>query len=221
MNIVIPCANHKTLEPPTIYGGQSIHFQAAEDLDNNRYTPWSRVPGGNYTFVELLQRQNQKGLDADEAGIDEKSLCAAGELYSNPVYEEVREFCNQNGHNLYILSAGWGLVSATTRLPAYDVTFSNQAQREKRITTAQRLRQPYLNELASLKTETHVFLPSKYLQFFVGMGMGMRNLRVHWGRHLPEATYDMLGVPAENVVRVDVNNANTNWHYNAINAFIE
>lgn len=49
-------------------------------------------------------------------------LFPAWELYTKPAYRELAEHFGIG--NLYILSAGWGLVKADYLLPKYDITFS-------------------------------------------------------------------------------------------------
>lgn len=57
-------------------------------------------------------------------------LARAFELYSNSVY---RRLADKVGvENLYILSAGWGLIAATFLTPVYDITFTAKADAYKR-----------------------------------------------------------------------------------------
>lgn len=69
----------------------------------------------------------------------EKTLLMAYELYSHPRYSELyRKFKK----DLFILSAGWGLVNSEFKLPNYDITFSKNKNtidkniRNKKITVA-------------------------------------------------------------------------------------
>jgi hypothetical protein len=52
-------------------------------------------------------------------------LPEASQLYKNPAYARLAG--SPNIRSFYILSAGWGLVKSTFRLPHYDVTFSCMA----------------------------------------------------------------------------------------------
>ncbi len=54
----------------------------------------------------------------------------AYQLYANPASVELVQSLGED--NVYILSAGWGLVPATYLLPDYDITFSNSADEYKR-----------------------------------------------------------------------------------------
>ena len=57
-------------------------------------------------------------------------LMSAWRLYSHAVYERLVTHCGVN--NVYILSAGWGLISASFLTPDYDITFSSSADGYKR-----------------------------------------------------------------------------------------
>ena len=49
-------------------------------------------------------------------------LLPAWQLYENPVYELLKNHCGLK--RLYILSAGWGLITAGFLTPCYDITFT-------------------------------------------------------------------------------------------------
>jgi hypothetical protein len=57
-------------------------------------------------------------------------LLPAYRLYVNPIYQ--RLVSRFGPSNVFILSAGWGLVSAEFLLPDYDITFSSMAPPFKR-----------------------------------------------------------------------------------------
>jgi hypothetical protein len=57
-------------------------------------------------------------------------LLPAWQLYDRPVYRELVHALG--AENVFILSAGWGLLSADFLTPNYDITFSKTAKRYKR-----------------------------------------------------------------------------------------
>ena len=61
---------------------------------------------------------------------DSLGLLPAWQLYRPPVYSELAAAFGLE--NLFILSAGWGLLAADFLTPYYDITFTNQADRYKR-----------------------------------------------------------------------------------------
>jgi hypothetical protein len=54
-------------------------------------------------------------------------LLPAFELYENDIYRAMVKQCGVE--KTYILSAGWGLIDAAFLTPAYDITFSAQADK--------------------------------------------------------------------------------------------
>jgi hypothetical protein len=85
------------------------------------------MPGGGGSWRDHLARYNEGGANPD-------SLLQAADLYEPPVYGHVAEAHGRT--NLFILSAGWGLVRGDYLLPDYDITFSHvpAADRWKRRT---------------------------------------------------------------------------------------
>lgn len=68
--------------------------------------------------------------DYNRSGENPFGLKRAAELYQHPVYRRLED--RFGSANLYILSAGWGLIPANFLTPLYDITFSAQAERWKR-----------------------------------------------------------------------------------------
>lgn len=62
----------------------------------------------------------------NSSGKNDNSLLPAYKLYSHPSYKKLVE--KFGVENIYILSAGWGLVRSDYLLPDYDITFSNAAE---------------------------------------------------------------------------------------------
>ncbi len=79
---------------------------------------------GNKTWRQHLINYNK------QPGNNPLGLLPAFEFYSNDTYRRlVTEFGIEG---VYILSAGWGLISASFLTPVYDITFSGAAERYKR-----------------------------------------------------------------------------------------
>ena len=74
--------------------------------------------GGSWR--ELLLAYNQG------AGTNPFGLLRAFELYQHRVYRDLVERFGLR--NCYVLSAGWGLISAAFLTPVYDITFSASAE---------------------------------------------------------------------------------------------
>jgi hypothetical protein len=73
----------------------------------------SDVPG--QTWRQELERYNQNSENP-------LGLLKAYSLYENDVYREL--VATLGAENVFILSAGWGIVSADYLLPDYDITFA-------------------------------------------------------------------------------------------------
>lgn len=81
-------------------------------------------PASEKTWREVLVSYNA------DVGTNPWKLIPAWRLYQNSIYELlVQEF---GIDKVFILSAAWGLVSASYLLPDYDVTFSASAEPYKR-----------------------------------------------------------------------------------------
>lgn len=97
--------------------------------------------------------------------------------------------------NLYILSAGWGLVNATYRLPEYDITFSNSKNNYNQRKYKDNSFYDY-NQLNLESDEDIVFIGSdSYIKSFLNLTIGTRNRKIiyHYGNQpdyiLPDNTF--------------------------------
>lgn len=114
MKIVISCCARKN-GGPFIHNGRMINFisQVDQVVPNNEiyFHPDDSVPNGDITWRELV---NQQGLN--------NNLQSAYELYSPAIYSSLFQ---KFGNDLFIFSAGWGIIRADFKLPKYNITFSN------------------------------------------------------------------------------------------------
>jgi len=95
------------------------------------YRPDDAIPGTNKTWRQELEEYNQ---ECKQTGRNPCGLCKAYELYKPKrdkcIYKDIVETYGER--NVFILSAGWGLVRAGYLLPNYDITFAQQAESWKR-----------------------------------------------------------------------------------------
>ena len=131
-------------------------------------------------------------------------LLPAWKLYKNPAYGElVSAFGIQN---VFILSAGWGLIPADFLTPNYDITFSASADAYKR-----RHRRDRYEDLAMLPKDTGkpvVFLGGKdYIPLFCSLSESIKSERTVFynSETVPDA-------PGCGLCRFPTK-ARTNWHY--------
>jgi hypothetical protein len=130
MRIVIQCAATKSAEARRLRAadGREVLFVAdpanAPPQSDTVYARPDDPADGGHTWRQLLADYNEA-----ETG-NHLSLLPAYRLYANPVYQRlVSKFGTSR---VFILSAGWGLVSADFLLPDYDITFSPMAPLFKR-----------------------------------------------------------------------------------------
>ena len=139
-------------------------------------------------------------------------LLPAWQLYQNDTYALLHDKYGSN--HLYILSAGWGLISADFLTPYYDITFSRSADRYKHRDAKDRY-----NDFCMLPTdiaEPVVFFGGKsYVPLFCRLTMHIREKRVMFynSKEAPDA-------PSCDLKRYDTARR-TNWHYSCVKDFIE
>jgi hypothetical protein len=138
-------------------------------------------------------------------------LYPAYRLYKNAAYERLtKRFGMQN---IFILSAGWGLISASFLTPMYDITFSMSAEAYKR-----RGRRDRYADLCTLPGDADdiAFVGGKdYLPLFCTLtrALGGRKTVFYNSRNAPDA-------PGCRLQRFETT-TRTNWHYECANALIE
>ena len=113
MKIIISCCDTKN-GGPLIHNGEMINFVSHVDQvvpnDEMYFHPDDLVTNEGITWRELV---SQQGLN--------NNLQPAYDLYRPPIYNSLYQ---KYGNDLFIFSAGWGIVRADYKLPKYNVTFS-------------------------------------------------------------------------------------------------
>ena len=140
------------------------------------------------------------------------NLLPAWRLYDNRVYGRLVE--RMGVDNVYILSAGWGLISAAFLTPSYDITFSQAADAYKRRRHSDRYRD--LQMLPNQTREPIVFFGGKdYLPLFATLTSSISTTKIVF--------YNSAKVPQMPgcVLRRFDTRARTNWQYECANAFVD
>lgn len=210
MKIVIQCAASK--DPAagmmTTSDGTSVLFVADP----------ARAPARTdvvYARPDDFAEDGQRGRDVllrynQQPGNNPLGLLPAWRLYRHPAYGKLVE--RFGAANVFILSAGWGLIRADFLTPAYDITFSAQADAYKR----RRAHDAYadFNMLEGRGNEPVAFFGGKdYLPLFC------RLTEDYAGRRI--AVFNSATQPQAHGVRFVRyhTRTRTNWHYEAVNAF--
>jgi hypothetical protein len=147
-----------------------------------------------------------------DPGNNPLGLYPAFKLYEKDVYRRIVDHFGLP--NVYILSAGWGLIRADFLTPHYDITFSQRADHYKRRRKTERYED---FRMLPSETEEHiVFFGGKdYLPLFSALTTGI---------HAPKTVfYNSASMPSGQgcELRRFETSARTNWHYECANAFID
>jgi hypothetical protein len=142
------------------------------------------------------------------------ALLPAWQLYDNRVYGRLVEKFGLG--NVYILSAGWGLISASFLTPDYDITFSFVKPEDayKRRRKSDRYRD--FEMLPTNTREPMVFFGGKdYLPPFAALTSSINAPKTVF--------YNSAQMPQMRrcVLKRFETRTRTNWHYECANAFLD
>ncbi len=212
MIVVIQCAAGKPPHAGRVIttAGKSVVFVGDPSAapGNPSYTyarPDDRSDTGK-SWRDVLLEYNQN------APRNPLRLLPAYQLYDNPVYGRlVRRL---GIANVFILSAGWGLIGADFLTPYYDITFSTQAERYKRRRHTDDYRD--FRMFPDSTEDEIVFLGGKdYLALFCALTSGVRGRRTVFFN-----SSRRLSAPGC-VLRRYETSTRTNWHYECANALLD
>ena len=221
MKIIIQCCASKvpfagTFKTKT---GKPIHFVANPSAvyENTEcyYRPDDLIPWSNMSWRAFLKKYNDnyklKKYNPD-------NLLMSGDLYSPPAYSDL---INKFGYeNVYVLSAGWGLVRSDYLLPSYDITFSYRAANLKR-----RKQNDHYHDFNELYYNMSSINENEKIYFFGG------------NSYLPLLYRLLSKIPADKIIYYISENVpkktrykyirypnpsgrKTNWHYDCIQDYI-
>ncbi|MYB50782.1 MAG: hypothetical protein F4X77_01075 [Acidobacteriia bacterium] len=211
MIVVVQCAARKMPRAGHFvsHDGRRVLFVARPEamragLDGQIYARPDDVAEAGKSWRTLL-------LDYNEAPAENPyGLLPAWQLYKDPTYGLLRKHYGLD--RLYILSAGWGLLSARFLTPAYDITFAPSADPSKR-----RLKGDNYDDSCMLPPDTSepiVFFGGKdYVPLFCKLTAGQhRHRTVFYAGKAPDAPdcdLRLFGDPF------------TNWHYQCAKAVVQ
>lgn len=212
MNVVIQCAAGKRVDAGHMRtaSGKAVLFVAdpmdAPQSESLEYARPDDVAHGSSTWRDLLVEYNKA------PGSNPLKLLPAFELYENPAY---RKLAAKFGiGNLFILSAGWGLLPASFLTPAYDITFSQSADAYKRRRKKDVYRDLSLIPIGS--PQPTAFLGGKdYLPLFTRLTHGAKGQRIVFYNSMNQP--DAPGCE----LRRFATTTRTNWHYECAKALVE
>ncbi len=161
---------------------------------------------GQKSWRQLLIEYN------NDPGNNPLGLYPAFKLYKKVVYGRIVDHFGLS--NVYILSAGWGLIRADFLTPCYDITFNHSAEHYKRRGKTDRY-----DDFRMLLSETE-----EHIVFFGGMDYLPLFSALTTGIHAPKTVFynsaSMPSVRGSKLRRFETS-TRTNWHYECANAFID
>ncbi len=211
MRIVIQCAagkdpsagTMKTREgTPVLFVADPARAPVRTDIVYSRPDDFAE-DGQRWRDVLLLYNR--------QPGINPLGLLPAWRLYRNPVYGRLVERFGEA--NVFILSAGWGLIRADFLTPSYDITFSAQADPFKRRRSSDAYAD--IGMLEGQQNEPVTFFGGKdYLKLFYLLTDNYEGRRI--------VVFNAASEPQAHGVRFVrySTTTRTNWHYGAVNAFL-
>jgi hypothetical protein len=211
MIVVIQCAASKQPDARRFVrlDGRKVSFVAVPDSarldDAIVYARPDDASDRGATWRDVLLEYNRKPDNP-------LGLLRAWELYDNPVYG--RLVARFGVGNVYILSAGWGLISGSFLTPDYDITFSQNADEHKRRRKSDRYK-----DFQMMPEDTRepivLFGGKDYLPLFAALtsSISARKTVFYNSAQMPP----MPGC----VLKPFQTRTRTNWHYECANAFLD
>lgn len=216
MRIVFPCAASKSPTAPSfrLGDGRKVAFvadpsRAPPDRSIHHAAPDDPSGAPGLTWRDRVVQENSRAASR---------LSVAGQLYTPSIYRTL--MASYGSENLFILSAGWGIVRADYRLPAYDITLSSvkEADRHKRRQLPDAARD--FNMLTSVPDDDVVIFATKaYLPLFLALTHGHAGRRFIVHRRRDSGT---VVAPAHGCTLAPFEIARrTNWHHSCAMQFME
>ena len=211
MKIVVQCASSKRSDAGSLKSadGRNLVFVADPDSAPPKvgvvYARPDDLSDGRRSWRDVLVEYNRTG-----AG-NPLCLSPAYELYRNPAYSNLVDRFGRN--NVFILSAGWGLIRADFLTPQYDITYSQSAEKYKRRRRNDTFRD--FHQLTDDETNEIVFFGGKdYLNLFCELTRnvnGEKKVFYNSSRapQIPGMTFERFETRTK-----------TNWHYECVRAFL-
>lgn len=214
MIVVIQCASSKMPSAGHLVTaeGRSVTFVAHPEIapKNERYVYARPDEDSAYgkSWREVLPAYNR------ELNNNPLRLLPAFQLYENPVYERLVQ--RLGVEDIYILSAGWGLIRSDFLTPDYDITFSPIARGADAY--KRRRKGDRYDDFRMLHEDTEddiLFFGGKdYVPLFCALTQRAKAKRkIFHSAGQPPPAPDCTPIKFETTTR-------TNWHYECANALV-
>ena len=210
--VVIQCAGRKQPNAGHLQNsdGRKVMFVAKPD-DAPKDVPYAYAhPDGaddaGQPWRAKLSQYNREPTD------NPLGLLPAWQLYQNPAYELLYRKCGPD--DLYILSAGWGLLRADFLTPTYDITFSSSAEKYQH-----RYKRDLYDDFRMLPDDTSKLVVYLGGKDYVGLFCQL-TARVQGPRHVFYNANVAPKAPGCQTRKFHTT-IRTNWHYKAALEYVE
>ena len=212
MIVVIQCAASKRSDAGHLVTatGELVDFVAHPQIaprDSDRvYARPDDLCENGTSWRRLLLKYN------DDPGGNPLRLYPAYQLYENKVYGRLVDRFGLE--NVYVLSAGWGLIRADFFTPYYDITFSSSADAYKRRRKTDRY-DDFRMLPSDAKNDIVFFGGKDYLPLFCSLTDTIRSRTI--------AFFNSASIPQFSgcTFRRFQTTTRTNWHYECANAVLD
>ena len=218
MKIVMPCCATKN-DIKWVLNGREIKFIAHPELEPTQSSKLYCKPDDKIiddialysgeTWRDRIKAINQKRIDTDE-------FLKAADLYKPRIYKKLVD--EYGWENVFILSAGWGIIRSNYRIPSYDITFSSSAKECKRrkkednYDDSNHLKD-YFDKNGDGREKIYFFGPHGYLPLYYKLTKNISAKKI---------IYKKGGIKQYNDYKYIeyVSTQRTNWHYACAEKFI-
>ncbi|MCL2006840.1 MAG: hypothetical protein FWG77_02025 [Treponema sp.] len=200
---ILCCSKSKTVDS-FCYENNKIKFVASPnvttDSSNKYYTPDDSIPGSNKKWRDLVKEQNHEGL------------AQAYKLYRHIIYEYLYE---KYKDSFYILSAGWGIIRSSYKIPTYDISFLKRADNITRRTgnmnweDFNHLQDDINSDIIPSDAPIVLFAGKDYLNYFYNFALKADNRKI-----ILYKSKKIIKIKGYEYEHFD-DNASTNWFYKA------
>ena len=213
---VIQCASKKRANAGCLVAenGAEVLFvgdpDAAPPCDRFCYARPDDMATGSRTYRDVLEQYNREQSVTNPWG-----LLPAWCLYARKEYGELVRALG--AANVFVLSAGWGLVAADYLLPNYDITFSSSARGPDGYKRRPARDGGYRDfSMLPAQTARHVYFfgGKDYVPLFCRLTARVRQRTVFVNSKTPPKGLTCRTERYET-------NTRTNWHYECVRAFAE
>jgi hypothetical protein len=207
MIIVISCSGSKN-GGNLVYKNNEITFVSSPNEEStNHFRPDSEIPNEKRTWRDYVYSQ------------ENSDLLESYKLYKPKIYNSLYQ---KYKSNLFILSAGWGIISSEFKVPKYNITFSKKAEKN-----SQRKKTDFYKDFNHLEkvnpNQKIIFLGgADYLKLFYNLTKDLPNEKIifYKKKNIYSDLPFLKNESSFKLIKYETK-ASTNWHYGCAKDMLE